>query len=100
MSFIIVNASAEAERSKTSRPYDEVPELPDSLEDAMAALLVTAATLERSYQEVLDADKSPGRRLQVNELNKLSPYVGRRPGAFHIWFEEIGRSDEGRRHLR
>ncbi|HEY6763960.1 MAG TPA: hypothetical protein VI386_04250, partial [Candidatus Sulfotelmatobacter sp.] len=38
---------------------------------AMAALLVTAATLERSYQEALDSDKSPEWRLQMNELNKL-----------------------------
>jgi len=38
----------------------------------MAALLVTAATLERSYQEALDADKSsPEWRLPMNELNKL-----------------------------
>ena len=37
----------------------------------MAALLVTAATLERSYQEALDADKSPEWRLQMNELNEL-----------------------------
>ena len=52
--------------------YDDVPELHDSLKDAMAALLVTAATLERSYQEALDADKSsPEWRLQMNELNKL-----------------------------
>jgi hypothetical protein len=48
-----------------------VPELHDSLKDAMAALLVTAATLERSYQEALDAHKSPEWRLQMNELNKL-----------------------------
>ena len=63
---------ADAERRKASRPYDDVPELHDSLKDAMAALLVTAATLERSYQEALDADKSsPEWRLQMNELNKL-----------------------------
>ena len=56
--------AADAERRKASRHYDDVPELHDSLKDAMAALLVTAATLERSYRETLDADKSP-------ELNKL-----------------------------
>jgi hypothetical protein len=62
---------ADAERRKASRPYDDVPELHDSLKDAMAALLVTAATLERGYQEALEADKSPEWRLQMNELNKL-----------------------------
>jgi hypothetical protein len=67
----LMEEAAEAEHKKPSRPYDDVPELPDSLKDAMAALLVTAATLERSYQEVLDADKSPEWQLQVNELNKL-----------------------------
>jgi len=68
---ILMEEAAEAERRKPSHPYDDVPELPDSLKDAMAALLVTAATLERSYQEVLDVDKSPEWRLQVNELNRL-----------------------------
>ena len=67
----LMEEAAEAEREKTSRPYDDLPELPDSLKDAMAALLVTGATLERSYQAVLDADKSPERRLQVNELTRL-----------------------------
>ena len=67
----LMEEAAEAERRKTSRPYEDLPELPDSLKDAMAALLVTGATLERSYQAVLDADKSPERQLKVNELNKL-----------------------------
>jgi hypothetical protein len=68
----LMEEAADAERRKASRPYDDVPELHDSLKDAMAALLVTAATLERSYQEALDADKSsPEWRLQMNELNKL-----------------------------
>jgi hypothetical protein len=67
----LMEEAADAERRKASRPYNDVPELHDSLKDAMAALLVTAATLERSYQEALDADKSPEWRLQMNELNKL-----------------------------
>ena len=67
----LMEEAADAERRKASRPYDDVSELHDSLKDAMAALLVTAATLERSYQEALDADKSPEWRLQMNELNKL-----------------------------
>ena len=67
----LMEEAADAERRKASRPYDDVPELHNSLKDAMAALLVTAATLERSYQEALDADKSPERRLQMNDLNML-----------------------------
>src|SRR5260370_28731393 len=64
----LMEEAADAERRKASRPYDDVPELHDSLKDAMAALLVTAATLERSYQEALDADKSsPERRLSIDK---------------------------------
>jgi len=40
----LMEEAADAERRKASRPYDDVPELHDSLKDAMAALLVTAAT--------------------------------------------------------
>jgi hypothetical protein len=40
----LMEEAAEAEHKKPSHPYDGVPELPDSLKDAMAALLVTAAT--------------------------------------------------------
>jgi hypothetical protein len=40
---MLCNEFPEAERRKPSRLYDDVPELPDSLKDAMAALPVTAA---------------------------------------------------------
>src|SRR5258708_25856494 len=63
----LMEEAADAERRKASRPYD-VPELHDSLKDVMAALLVTAATLERSYQEALDADKSPEWRFALFPL--------------------------------
>jgi phosphoglycolate phosphatase-like HAD superfamily hydrolase len=96
----LMEEAADVERRKASRPYDDVPELHDSLKDAMAALLVTAATLERSYQEALDADKSPECRLQMNELNKLPRKWVCRPGAFHLCFEEIGCSEEDSGHLR
>ena len=67
----LMEEAAERERSKPSRPYDDLPELPDALKDRMAALLTTAATLERLYRAVLDADPSAERQFEVIDVNRL-----------------------------
>ena len=67
----LMEEAAERERSKPSRPYDDLPELPDALKDRMAALLTTVATLERLYRAVLDADPSAERQFEVIDVNRL-----------------------------
>jgi hypothetical protein len=76
------------------------PQLHDLLKDATTALLATAATLERSYLEALNADKSPEWRLQMNGLNKLHRKWVADLEHFRLCFEEIGRSEEDSGQLR
>jgi hypothetical protein len=52
---VLMEEAAEAERQKPARPYDDLPELPDTLKEHLTSLLSTAAKLERDYQSVLDA---------------------------------------------
>jgi hypothetical protein len=52
---VLMEEAAEAERQKPARPYDDLPELPDTLKEHLSSLLSTAAKLERDYQSVLDA---------------------------------------------
>ena len=66
----LMEEAAERERSKPSHPCDDLPELPDALKDRMAALLTTAATLERRYRAVLDADPPTERQFEVIDLNR------------------------------
>ena len=48
-----------AESQKSSRSYDDLPELPAVIKEQLAALLGVAARLERDYQAVLDAAGAP-----------------------------------------
>jgi hypothetical protein len=55
----LMEEAAAAERQKSSRSYDDLPELPAAIKEQLAALLGTAARLERDYQSVLDAAGTP-----------------------------------------
>ena len=55
----LMEEAAEAERQKPARPYDDLPELPDTLKEQLSSLLSTAAKLERDYQSVLNAAGTP-----------------------------------------
>lgn len=50
---LIMEEASEAERNKTSRPYDGIAQLPEQQKQMAAQLLTTAATLERGYQAFL-----------------------------------------------
>jgi hypothetical protein len=67
----LMEEAAEAERQKPARPYDDLPELPDALKEHLAALLSTAAKLERDYQAVLDAAGAPAPTLWIRPLIEL-----------------------------
>lgn len=51
----LMEQAAEVERQKPTRPYDDLPALPDALKEQLSSLLGAAAQLERDYQSVLDA---------------------------------------------
>jgi len=55
----LMEEGAAAEAQKPSRSDDGLPELPTALKAQLAALLGTAAKLERDYQSVLDVAGSP-----------------------------------------
>jgi hypothetical protein len=55
----LMEEAAAAERRKSSRSYDDLPELPAAIKEQLVALLGTAAKLEREYQSVLDAAGAP-----------------------------------------
>jgi hypothetical protein len=55
----LMEEAAAAERQKSSRSYDNQPELSAAMKDQLAALLGTAAKLERDFQSVLDAAGAP-----------------------------------------
>ena len=97
----LMEEAAVLERSKPSRCYDDLPELPDALKEVVAALLATAATLERRYGAVLDADSSAERQVQLNDLNSctVAGWPIWRSGAVHACREEISRSQASRKHL-
>jgi len=62
--------ASEADRNKTSRPYDGMAEFSEEHKQWGFQLLVTAATLERGYQ----AFRGRGMQVfqpQVNELGRL-----------------------------
>jgi hypothetical protein len=55
----LMEEATAAESQKSSRFYDGLPELPAVIKEQLAALLGTAARLERDYQSVLDAARAP-----------------------------------------
>ncbi len=62
--------AAEVHRAESQHAYQDWPQLNDSLKDQLATLLTDAATLERRYQSVIDAEsRNPG--THINELDQL-----------------------------
>lgn len=68
---LIMEEAFEEERKKASRPYDGMQEFSEPHKKTMAAILTTAATLERGYQVFLEGPKLSVFRSQVNELDRL-----------------------------
>jgi hypothetical protein len=67
----LMEAAAEAQRAKPPRGYLEMPELDDTLKPLLAALLSAAATLERGYQDRIDAADVGTNGPLLDELNQL-----------------------------
>ena len=67
---LIMEEASEAERNKTSRPYDGVTEFSEQHKQLAAQLLATAATLERGYQAFLGIGKLQVFQPQVSEMDK------------------------------
>jgi hypothetical protein len=63
--------ASEAERNKTSRPYDGAGQFPEPYKHQVAQLLTTAATLERGYQAFLNSGRLRVFQPQVDEMHKL-----------------------------
>jgi hypothetical protein len=67
----LMEDAAEAERQKPTRPYDDLPELPDALKEHLSALLSTSTKLERDYQAVLDAAGAAAPPVWIRPLIEL-----------------------------
>lgn len=67
----LMEAAAEAQRARAPRGYLDMPELDDTLKPVLAALLSAAATLERGYQERIDAGDAGTDGPLLDELNQL-----------------------------
>ena len=68
---LIMEEASEAERNKASRPYDGMAVLSEALRKRGAQLMVTAATLEHSYQAFRGCGNLPVFQPQVHELDRL-----------------------------
>lgn len=68
--FIMEEAS-EAERNRSSRPYDGMAQIAEQHRQMGAHLLTTAATLERGYQAYRGSGNLPVFQPQIKELDKL-----------------------------
>ncbi|MCB1919595.1 MAG: transposase [Candidatus Competibacteraceae bacterium] len=66
----IMEAAFEAERQKGSRPYDDLAPLSEPYKQQGADLLITAATLERGYQALLESGNRQAAQAQVREMNQ------------------------------
>ena len=67
---LIMEEAFEDERKKTSRPYDNMPELPEEHKQLAAELLTTAATLERGYQAFRGTGNLQVFQSQTDELRR------------------------------
>ena len=67
----IMEEASEAERNKTSRPYDGLAEFSEEHKQRATQLLLTAATLERGYQAFRGSGSLQVFQQQVNELGRL-----------------------------
>lgn len=68
---LIMEEASEAERNKTSRPYDDMAEFSEEHKQRAAQLLATAANLKRGYQAFRGSGSLQGFQPQVNELGRL-----------------------------
>ena len=68
---LIMEEASEAERRKTSRPYDGMTEFSEQHKQMGAQLLTTAATLERGYQAFRASGDLQVFRPQLDELGRL-----------------------------
>lgn len=68
---LIMEEASEAERNKSSRPYDGMIAFSDPQKQQASQLLVTAATLERGYQAFRGIGNLLVFQSQVNELSRL-----------------------------
>jgi hypothetical protein len=68
---LIMEEASEAERNKSSLPYDDLAEFAEEHKQQAAQLLTTAATLERRYQALRESGNPQVSQAQVNELGQL-----------------------------
>ncbi len=67
----IMEEASEAERNKASRPYDDMAEFSEHHKQIGTQLLITAATLERSYQAFRTSGNLQAFQPRLNELGRL-----------------------------
>ena len=68
---IMMEDASKIELNKASRPYDGMAQFSEQHKQQATQLLVTAATLERSYQELFGNNNLQAVQPQVIELDKL-----------------------------
>lgn len=68
---LIMEEAFEAERNKSSRPYDGIGPILEQHKQLATQLLTTAATLERGYQAFRGSGNLQVFQPQVHEMNKL-----------------------------
>ena len=68
---LTMEEASEAERNKTSRPYDGMAQFPEQHKQRAVQLLTTAATLERGYQAFRGSGNLQVFQPQVAEMNKM-----------------------------
>jgi hypothetical protein len=68
---LMMEEASQAERDKSSRPYDGMTELPEQQKQMGAQLLRTAATLESGYQAFLGSGRLKLFQPQIDEMNRL-----------------------------
>lgn len=68
---VIMEEASEAERTKASRPYDDLAELSEANKTSANQLLVNAATLERGYLAFRGSGQQPVFQAQLDDLGRL-----------------------------
>lgn len=68
---VIMEEASEAERRKSTRPYDNLPKFSELHQQMMSSLLSNAATLERGYREILDGGKSLQLAPSLIQINSM-----------------------------
>lgn len=68
---LIMEEASEAERNMSSRSYDDMQALSKEHQRVGAALMTTAATLERGYQAFLGSGKLTALQPQIIEMDRI-----------------------------